>query len=997
MNSQYLASIIVAIVIFLNVIYYFIQYKNQRKKIFDDVSAKLHKKFNEELNSENISIALINSHDDISNIATEIINQSISIYKFDYIIISTVNQLEQTISSRYFKSVNNFVKPNEWIRDSSYKIYEIDDIICRRVMYKDCKIINGYEIDINSDKEGLNKRIWNENKHWELNRIFLPIFLRLARDQEIDSPNNEIGLAVIEAGFHYTTKKVFPEEILERYKNFIDKCGYNYYRTYNSLQQKEINNILNKYSKVEDAKEYLLSILKESMNLFNADYGDISFVTFNDENERIKVISLPEGQAITREPIIDPTTKKTIGIVGYVLKESRAYFSNNVENDEYYSHCHEGIKSEISIPLFYLNTVVGSVNIESKYDNSFSVFSLNILNRIFNAAIPQFYIKKFSKSSRALVEPINIFNEIFNIYRAIVELISKNFYADYVSIWERDIDNNKLVDGISQVGFLPKHSSEKLRKDFNIEQFNKINYQLLDKSNEIKIITRTQEVNSNLQLQLSDFCQCQSINTMIIVPIMIEKKRAGFINIYSKRKITEIFYEWNIFLLQIANKAALAIQHAKLVKSFQSISSFLIDESKIKELKFLTNSAREILLADVVILFRLDEDNKIITPVTISGQLRDDQFIKEIQSTGLKNSYTINYVIDNEEIWINNYQEYQIIEQKREEIFHRKFNHSFWHRESIKSLAAIKLTYNNKPIGVMFFNYRSEQIFNDRIEQLIRAFGSFASVNIITAKYIELIRAQKRELEKKSESIQFEYEKIFDKMQAMVSLSTRTSFYMILETLNHDIRNTLLSLKKANLKIQRSYQRLSDRDKEVVDESIKNTTNGIAFIESLLTLFKFTDQNEIPINPTFIILNLIAFIKTRDECINISFDTKDLLSNDHFITFVKAEFSMIVYNLLTNAIYSIKKAEREKGLIIFTSKVEKNNYILTIEDNGKGVDKDDLLKIYEPGFSRKEEGLGIGLYFIKEVLENSYGGSINCYTKFKEFAKFEIKIPYRFN
>src|SRR6185503_48511 len=63
-----------------------------------------------------------------------------------------------------------------------------------------------------------------------------------------------------------------------------------------------------------------------------------------------------------------------------------------------------------------------------------------------------------------------------------------------------------------------------------------------------------------------------------------------------------------------------------------------------------------------------------------------------------------------------------------------RFPSDFWHREKIKSSAALRLTHNGQPVGIMFVNYRTPQKFNEPTRKLIRAFAAQAASAIARTK-----------------------------------------------------------------------------------------------------------------------------------------------------------------------------------------------------------------------------------------------------------------------
>ena len=74
----------------------------------------------------------------------------------------------------------------------------------------------------------------------------------------------------------------------------------------------------------------------------------------------------------------------------------------------------------------------------------------------------------------------------------------------------------------------------------------------------------------------------------------------------------------------------------------------------------------------------------------------------------------------------------------------------------------------------------------------------------------------------------------------------------------------------------------------------------------------------------------------------------------------------------------------------------KDNVILSIEDNGCGIKESDLARVFEKGFTgsdrTKSKSTGIGLYLSKKIC-NKLGLEINIYSKYKEGTKVEIIYP----
>lgn len=100
--------------------------------------------------------------------------------------------------------------------------------------------------------------------------------------------------------------------------------------------------------------------------------------------------------------------------------------------------------------------------------------------------------------------------------------------------------------------------------------------------------------------------------------------------------------------------------------------------------------------------------------------------------------------------------------------------------------------------------------------------------------------------------------------------------------------------------------------------------------------------------------------------------------------------SRIFTNLITNA----KQAERDgiKSIINLDVELVNKKVLITVEDNGTGIPKDKLEQIFEPNFTTKSSGMGLGLTMVKKMIEE-YKGEISVKTEEGRGTKFTIVLP----
>ena len=103
----------------------------------------------------------------------------------------------------------------------------------------------------------------------------------------------------------------------------------------------------------------------------------------------------------------------------------------------------------------------------------------------------------------------------------------------------------------------------------------------------------------------------------------------------------------------------------------------------------------------------------------------------------------------------------------------------------------------------------------------------------------------------------------------------------------------------------------------------------------------------------------------------------------------KIYLNRIVTNLVTNAIQAAKE-ERELVINIDLEQSQKKITII-VEDNGMGISEDMYEKIFEPNFTSKNSGMGLGLAMVKKMVQD-YHGDISVESIVGEKTKFTISL-----
>ncbi len=104
----------------------------------------------------------------------------------------------------------------------------------------------------------------------------------------------------------------------------------------------------------------------------------------------------------------------------------------------------------------------------------------------------------------------------------------------------------------------------------------------------------------------------------------------------------------------------------------------------------------------------------------------------------------------------------------------------------------------------------------------------------------------------------------------------------------------------------------------------------------------------------------------------------------------KIQLTRIITNLVTNSIHALHNCQDP---YIKVSVYETHDRVcIDVEDNGKGIENKDAPKIFEPKFTTKSSGMGLGLPMIKNIVE-AYKGSITFISEVNEKTVFSVSLP----
>lgn len=122
------------------------------------------------------------------------------------------------------------------------------------------------------------------------------------------------------------------------------------------------------------------------------------------------------------------------------------------------------------------------------------------------------------------------------------------------------------------------------------------------------------------------------------------------------------------------------------------------------------------------------------------------------------------------------------------------------------------------------------------------------------------------------------------------------------------------------------------------------------------------------------IMNAVALL--RDEIETVGAEVR-LPSDEHEVTLDSTDLQEVMLNLLQNSLYWLKQVKRGSRVIsIAVERGQDSDLMVVVEDSGPGVPEGDRDFIFDPYFTTKEDGVGLGLAITGEIVEDYYDGEL---------------------
>ena len=238
------------------------------------------------------------------------------------------------------------------------------------------------------------------------------------------------------------------------------------------------------------------------------------------------------------------------------------------------------------------------------------------------------------------------------------------------------------------------------------------------------------------------------------------------------------------------------------------------------------------------------------------------------------------------------------------------------------------------------------------------------------------------------------YNSMIDELEASaVQLATserEQAWREMAKQVAHEIKNPLTPMRLSVQSFQRKFNPQDENIHQKVDEYSQTLIQQIDTMSSIASAFSNFAKMPAQKNET---LNVVSTVKLALDI----FSEDKIVFNAHddeiLASFDRTQLIRVLTNLVKNGIQAIPETQEHPSINVSVTSFD-DVVKITVEDNGIGISEENKAKVFEPKFTTKSSGMGLGLAMVKNIVE-TYKGNITFTSVVGKGTIFTVTFPQK--
>ncbi len=307
--------------------------------------------------------------------------------------------------------------------------------------------------------------------------------------------------------------------------------------------------------------------------------------------------------------------------------------------------------------------------------------------------------------------------------------------------------------------------------------------------------------------------------------------------------------------------------------------------------------------------------------------------------------------------------------------------------DDVKSEAAVPIKLGDEVIGVINVESIQSDAFSEGDLTLLSALASYLAVSIKNSRLFRDLGHAKDELEQWGLQLECKVRERTDELRSTQEQLLRSerlaTIGQLAASVGHELRNPLGVLHNSLYLLDSKLKNSDEKVRRQLETMKREVSRSNTIISDLLN---FSRSGKPALAPT----DLRATVEEALSKVSVP-DGIDVLTNLASLPQISADriqLESVVINLVSNGI----QAMPDGGTLKVETSENGDHVELKISDTGVGISEESLDKIFEPLYTTKSKGIGLGLCVTKRFIEN-HGGTIDVESAPNQGTTFHVRLP----
>lgn len=256
------------------------------------------------------------------------------------------------------------------------------------------------------------------------------------------------------------------------------------------------------------------------------------------------------------------------------------------------------------------------------------------------------------------------------------------------------------------------------------------------------------------------------------------------------------------------------------------------------------------------------------------------------------------------------------------------------------------------------------------------------------------------ELDKSRRALEVSLQQLKENEAQLVQSEKLASLGRMSAGIIHEINNPLNFATTGLFTLRKKGKHLAPEQQADYAEILTDVEDGLKRVQTIVSdLRMFTHPNTEQLDPVPVAEIVTPALRFLSNEFKDTVQIEKKLAEHQTILANKNKLIQVVVNLLQNSLDALKSKKfdgGEKPAILIEGRVENGRSILSLRDNGTGIDAKHLGKIFDPFYTTKDVGggMGLGLSICHNIVQE-YGGKISVKTEPGKFCEFALEFPVK--